>query len=45
VREHYKLPDERYGLLYIFRVFDRVSYGLVMSASRSVIEGDVVHTP
>ena len=45
VRETYTLPDERYGLLYIFRVFDRVAYGLVMSASRSVVEGDVVHTP
>jgi len=40
-----KLPDERYGLVFIFRVFDRVSYALVMSASRPVQIGDVVTTP
>jgi hypothetical protein len=40
-----KLPDERYGLAFVFRVFDRVSYALVMSASRPVQIGDVVITP
>jgi hypothetical protein len=40
-----KLPDERYGLVFVFRVFDRVSYALVMSASRPVQIGDVVTTP
>jgi hypothetical protein len=40
-----KLPDERYGLVFIFRVFDQVSYALVMSASRPVQDGDVVTTP
>jgi len=40
-----KLPDERYGLVFVFRVFDRVSYALVMSASRSVLVGDVATTP
>jgi len=40
-----KLPDERYGLVFVFRVFDRISYALVMSASRPVLIGDVVTTP
>ncbi|HEY5290781.1 MAG TPA: LysM peptidoglycan-binding domain-containing protein [Burkholderiales bacterium] len=40
-----KLPDERYGLVFVFRTFDRVSYALVMSASRPVLLGDVVTTP
>jgi hypothetical protein len=40
-----KLPDERYGLLFVFRVFERISYALVMESSRPVIPGDVVQTP
>ncbi len=40
-----KLPDERYGLVFVFRTFDRVSYALVMSASRPVLLDDVVTTP
>ena len=40
-----RLPDERYGLVFVFRSFDRVSYALVMSASRPVLVDDVVTTP
>jgi hypothetical protein len=40
-----KLPDERIGLLMVFRVFDRVSYALVMQASRPVNKLDSVNTP
>lgn len=40
-----KLPDERYGLVFVFRTFDRVSYALVMSATRPVLLDDVVTTP
>lgn len=39
------LPDERNGLIFIFRVFDRMSYGLVMRTTRPVYVGDVVQTP
>ncbi len=40
-----KLPDERAGLVFVFRVFDRVSYGLVMNITRPVNTLDVVQTP
>lgn len=39
------LPDERYGLMFVFRVFDRVSYALVTEASRPVVPGDRVRNP
>jgi hypothetical protein len=40
-----KLPDERAGLAFVFRVFDRVSYALVMHVTRPVSPLDVVQTP
>jgi hypothetical protein len=40
-----KLPDERVGLLMIFRTFDKVSYGLIMQASEQVNVLDLVKTP
>ena len=40
-----KLPDERVGLLMIFRTFDRISYGLIMSASDAIYTLDAVQTP
>jgi len=40
-----QLPEERYGLVYVFRVFDNVSYALVMRVSRPVYALDVVRTP
>lgn len=41
----HQLPDERYGLVFIFRVFERVSYALVMDAARPVMPGDKVRRP
>lgn len=35
-----KLPDERIGMLFVFRVFDRVSYALIVSAVDPVNRGD-----
>ena len=40
-----KLPDERAGLAFVFRVFNRVSYALVMKVSRPVSPLDVVQNP
>lgn len=40
-----KLPDEDVGHLLVFRVFDRIAYGLVMDASQSISVGDVVTNP
>jgi nucleoid-associated protein YgaU len=40
-----KLPEERAGLVMLFRVFDRVSYGLVMQAVRDISVHDVVGNP
>ena len=40
-----KLPDERYGLVMVFRTFDRAAYGLIMQASRPVALYDVVTNP
>jgi hypothetical protein len=39
------LPDERYGRVFVFRVFDRVSYALVMEAAWPVMSGDRVSQP
>ena len=35
-----RLPDERHGLLFVFRVFERVSYALILSVKDPVRTGD-----
>ncbi|WP_298826070.1 LysM peptidoglycan-binding domain-containing protein [uncultured Piscinibacter sp.] len=35
-----KLPDERHGMLFVFRVFDRMSYALILSVQNPVKAGD-----
>jgi hypothetical protein len=40
-----KLPDERGGLAFVFRVFNRVSYALIMNISKPISPLDVVQTP
>jgi hypothetical protein len=41
----FQLPDERYGLVFVFRTFDTLCYALVMESSRQLTPGDVVQTP
>ncbi len=40
-----KLPNERVGLLMVFRTFNHISYALVMQASEAVGISDLVETP
>jgi nucleoid-associated protein YgaU len=40
-----KLPDEEYGSMFIFRVFDNISYGLIMEVTQPAEVGDVVKSP
>ena len=39
------LPEERYALAFVFRVFNRVAYALVVESSKSVIIGDSARNP
>ena len=39
------LPEERYALAFVFRTFERISYALVMEASKPVIVNDAVKNP
>lgn len=40
-----RIPSERYGLLMVFRTFDRTAFALVMEAGRQVTKYDVVTNP
>ena len=40
-----KLPDERIGLVMVFRTFQHVAYALVMQSERPLHVGDLVKTP
>ncbi|NRR32601.1 LysM peptidoglycan-binding domain-containing protein [Oxalobacteraceae bacterium] len=40
-----KLPDEEVGSLFIFRVFNHISYGLIMQVTEPVEVGDVAKSP
>ena len=39
-RESMKLPDERHGVLFVFQVYARVSYALILSVKEPVKPGD-----
>ncbi len=44
-KEKIELPSERAGLLMVFRVFEKVSYGLILRATRPLAVMDEVRTP
>lgn len=39
------LPDERSGIMMLFKVFDKVSYGLILKSTRTISKGDRVEKP
>ena len=44
-KEKITLPNERAGLLMIFRTFEKMSYGLILEAQRPLAVNDVVENP
>lgn len=45
VKRTYLTPDQQTGLVFVFQVFDRVSYGLIMASDDPVRIGDIVTAP
>ncbi|ERS91966.1 LysM peptidoglycan-binding domain-containing protein [Halomonas sp. PBN3] len=43
--EQLRLPGEGAGLVMVFRPYEKMSYGLVMKASRTLSVGDRIHNP
>ncbi|MDY7567269.1 LysM domain-containing protein [Pseudomonas sp. RTC3] len=43
--EQVKVPDERAGLVMVFRTYEKLSYGLVLNATRSLAVMDKVRNP
>lgn len=43
--ERITLPEARYGLVFVFRVFDKVAYGLIMESKDAVRVGDMLRSP
>ena len=44
-KEKVQLPEEDAGVMLVFRIFDKVSYGLVMKATRPLHVLDIVRNP
>jgi nucleoid-associated protein YgaU len=43
--ESVKIPDERAGLVMVFRAYDKLSYGLILNAQRQLAVMDKVRNP
>ncbi len=44
-KQQVRLPDERIGLLMVFRTYQKMSYGLVLVADRQLDLGDLARNP
>lgn len=44
-KQTFRLPNQENGLVFVFRVFNRVSYALVMESPRPLSVGDAFRTP
>lgn len=44
-KKEVKLPDERAGLVMVFRTFEKVSFGLIMKAESALHVGDKIKNP
>ena len=44
-KEHIRAADYRTGLVFVFRTFERVSYGVMLNTSETVRPGDFARTP
>lgn len=44
-RKNVTLPDERAGLMMVFRTFEKMSFALVLEADRPLAVGDKVQNP
>ena len=44
-KQSIKLPDQKSGLVFVFRVFDRVAYALVLESDKPLAIGDAFRTP
>jgi hypothetical protein len=45
IKRTYLTPEQQTGLLFVFQVFDRVAYGLIMTADDPIRIGDIVASP
>ncbi|MDR0563764.1 MAG: LysM peptidoglycan-binding domain-containing protein [Azoarcus sp.] len=44
-KQTYRLPEKRYGIVLVFRVFDNVSYALIMDTDGQAAIGDLLRNP
>lgn len=44
-KQSFKLPDQRAGLIFVFRVFNRISYALVLESDKPLAIGDAFKNP